>query len=180
VLLIAWLATLAMASRGEIITRIDQAFLPRAFATAGFQTYGATSLRRSPRFLRPLYAKPDTLNASTQRTRPVPNRMQLAHSLAVPDARRSSATILPFRAPRAWLDIALDGKTLAESRTLLAALLHSALGVYVTRTAERGDSIVVRLDIAPEDFDFTLHTLLGVVPQATVSALRARAVGEVR
>ncbi|MBB3258607.1 hypothetical protein F4827_003475 [Paraburkholderia bannensis] len=119
--------------------------------------------------------------------------MQLAPSFAVPDsrsaasasasasvARRPSATILPFRAPRAWLDIALNGKTLAQSRTHLAGLLHSALGVYVTRTAERGDSIVVRLDIAPEDFGFTLHTLLGAVPEATISALRARADGEAR
>jgi hypothetical protein len=103
--------------------------------------------------------------------------MQHAPSSALP--RRPSATILPFRAPRAWLDIALNGATLAESRAHLAGLLHSALGVYVTRTAERGDSIVVRLDIAPEDFGFTLHTLLGVVPQATISALRARSEEEV-
>lgn len=108
--------------------------------------------------------------------------MQHAYSSALPATRsaasishRPTATILPFRAPRAWLDIALNGKTLAESRAHLAGLLHSTLGVYVTRTAERGDSIVVRLDIAPEDFGFTLHTLLGVVPEATVSALRARA-----
>ncbi|WP_321842064.1 hypothetical protein [Paraburkholderia bannensis] len=117
--------------------------------------------------------------------------MQLAHSFAVPETRtdsrtdsltaaqRSSATVLPFRTPRAWFDIALNGKTLAESRTHLATLLHSALGVYVTRTAERGDSIVVRIDIAPEDFGFTLHTLLGVVPEATISALRTRTDEEV-
>jgi hypothetical protein len=138
-------------------------------------------LQQRSQFLRPLYAKPDTLDSSPQRTLLVPDSMQHAPSPALPDtrsavsiARRQSATILPFRAPRAWLDIALNGTTLAESRAHLAGLLHSALGVYVTRTAERGDSIVVRLDIAPEDFGFTLHTLLGVVPQATISALRAR------
>ncbi|WP_321813435.1 MULTISPECIES: hypothetical protein [unclassified Paraburkholderia] len=116
--------------------------------------------------------------SSTQRTLAVPNRMQHAHSVAVsstlPVLRRSSAAVLPFRAPRAWLDIALEGKTLADSRANLVALLHSALGVYVTRTCERGESVIVRLDIAPEDFGFTLHTLLGVVPEATVSALRPR------
>ncbi|WP_322103257.1 hypothetical protein [Paraburkholderia sp. J41] len=88
--------------------------------------------------------------------------------------RRPSAKILPFRAARAWLDIVLEGPSLAQTRSHLALLLHSPLGVYVKATRERGDSITVRLDIAPEDFGFTLHMLLKAVPAATVGALRPR------
>lgn len=95
-------------------------------------------------------------------------------------ARRSSAKVLPFRATRAWLDLVLDGGTLRETRAHLALLLHSPLGVYVTRTSERADTVAVRLDIAPDDFDFTLHTLLQVVPEATIQALRLRINGEAR
>lgn len=104
--------------------------------------------------------------------------MAHAHSLAVPVTpavvRRSSAKVLPFRAARQWLDIVLEGRTQAETRSHLALLLHSPLGVYVTGTHERGESIRVRLDIAPEDFGFTLHMLMSAVPAATINALRPR------
>ena len=104
--------------------------------------------------------------------------MAYAHLLPVPDTpsvlRRLSGKLLPFCTPSAWLDITLCGKSLADTRSHLALLLHSPLGVYVTRTGEQKNSIHVRIEIAPEDFDFALHALLHAVPEATVSYLRPR------
>ncbi|QGZ64302.1 hypothetical protein [Paraburkholderia acidisoli] len=105
-----------------------------------------------------------------------------AHALSValtppappPVPRRSSATVLPFRAPRQWLDLALEGRTLRDTRSHLALLPRSPPGVYVTGTHERGESIRVRLDIAPEDFGFTLPRLMSTVPAATINAPQPR------
>ncbi|QGZ59163.1 hypothetical protein [Paraburkholderia acidiphila] len=81
-----------------------------------------------------------------------------------------------MRSPRAWLEVVLDANNEAGARAHLAALLHSPLGVYVAQTAFVHGAMRVQLDIAPEDIDFTMHTLISSVPQATIGALRPRIV----
>ncbi|CAG9233075.1 conserved hypothetical protein [Paraburkholderia tropica] len=87
---------------------------------------------------------------------------------------RPRAKVVPLRAPRAWLDIRLDARTHDAARAHLAALYQSPLGIYVVQTALTRETLCVRFDIAPEDFAFTLHTLMNCVPEATIGALRPR------
>ncbi|WP_322012002.1 hypothetical protein [Paraburkholderia sp. J12] len=77
----------------------------------------------------------------------------------------------PSPASRATLDIALTGLTPEVPRANLATLLRSPLGVYVVHTEVFRESVRVRFDIAPEDLTFTLHTLLSIVPEATIGAV---------
>jgi len=95
---------------------------------------------------------------------------------SVPSSPRSTSAnvtsnVLPLRSPRATVQIHLTGKSLDLQ---LATLLHSPLGVYVTQTETLRDSVRVALDIAPEDFNFTLHTLITTVPEATIGAVTRR------
>ena len=92
----------------------------------------------------------------------------------VAPAPRPRAKVVPLRAPRAWLEVMLNANTEEAARAHLAALLHSPLGVYVAQTAFVRGAMRVLLDIAPEDIDFTMHTLIGSVPEATIGALRPR------
>ena len=91
---------------------------------------------------------------------------------------RPLAKVVPLRAPRAWLEVNLTANTEEAARAHLAALLHSPLGVYVAQTAFVRGAMRVQLDIAPEDIDFTMHTLISSVPQATIGALRPRTVNK--
>jgi hypothetical protein len=77
----------------------------------------------------------------------------------------------PSPGSRATLDIALTGLTPEVPRAHLATLLRSPLGVYVVHTEVLRESVRVRLNIAPEDLAFTLHTLLSIVPEATIGAV---------
>jgi hypothetical protein len=56
----------------------------------------------------------------------------------------------------------------------LRALLHSPLGVYVVGTDIVREEVLVQLDIATEDLDFTLHTLISTVPAALIGPLKRR------
>jgi hypothetical protein len=102
--------------------------------------------------------------------------MSYAPAVPLPSASSSSrstttnvaSNVLPLRSPRATVQIHLTGKT---PDLHLATLLHSPLGAYVTQTETLRDSVRVALDIAPEDFDFTLHTLMTTVPEATIRAV---------
>jgi len=87
---------------------------------------------------------------------------------------RPRAKVVPLRSPRAWLEIVLTAATAEAARAHLATLFHSPLGVYVAQTTLARGAMRVQLDIAPEDFDFTLHTLMVTVPQATIGALLPR------
>jgi hypothetical protein len=103
----------------------------------------------------------------------------LATNGALSGGHRSSETAAPFRSSSVALEIVIGGKTRDDTRAHLARLLHSPLGVCVTRTYESGDSAVVHLDMAPDDFSFMLDTLFALVPEATVRALHPRAGMEV-
>jgi hypothetical protein len=78
------------------------------------------------------------------------------------------SNVIPFPAARALLLVTLP-------HAQLRALLRSPLGVYVVNTEAGREEIRVHLDIAREDFDFTLHMLLATLPVATIGPLKRRA-----
>ena len=75
--------------------------------------------------------------------------------------------VIPFPSARALLLVTLP-------HAQLRALLHSPLGVYVVNTEAGRTEDHVHLDIAREDLDFTLHTLLSTLPVATIGPLKRR------
>jgi hypothetical protein len=83
--------------------------------------------------------------------------------------------VIPFPSARALLCVTLPHLPHDHARTQLRALLHSPLGVYVISTETVREEIRVHLDIAREDFDFTLHMLLATLPTATIGPLKRRA-----
>jgi hypothetical protein len=101
--------------------------------------------------------------------------MSYAQAVPLPVVPRSSANaksnVLPLRSPRATVQVFLTGLTPAVH---LTTLLQSPLGVYVIQTDVLRDSVRVALDIAPEDFDFTLHTLMTTLPEATIGSVARR------
>jgi hypothetical protein len=83
--------------------------------------------------------------------------------------------VIPFPSARALMCVTLPHPPHDHASTQLRALLHSPLGVYVVGTENTREEIRVHLDIAREDFDFTLHTLLATLPAATIGPLKRRA-----
>jgi hypothetical protein len=75
--------------------------------------------------------------------------------------------VIPFPSARTLLLVTLP-------HTQLRALLYSPLGVYVVSTETGREEDRVQLDIAREDLDFTLHTLLVTLPVATIGPLKRR------
>ncbi|RKR37241.1 hypothetical protein [Paraburkholderia sp. BL17N1] len=94
------------------------------------------------------------------------------HPLNEPHVQRNN--VIPFLAARVRLQITLPHRPQELSGTQLRALLHSPLGVYVVATQAVRQEIRVQLDIAPDDLDFTLHTLISTLPAAMIGPLRRR------
>jgi 4-hydroxy-tetrahydrodipicolinate synthase len=99
--------------------------------------------------------------------------MESARLMAIHDGVPDSgslpgADVLPQRSSRASLEVSLTGTTPEAPRAHLATLLRSPLGVYISHTEVLHDSVRVRLDIAPEDLDFTLHMLQTTLPDTTI------------
>jgi hypothetical protein len=93
----------------------------------------------------------------------------------------SSPNVIPFPAPRVLLPITLPRETPERAREQLRALLHSPLGVYVAATEITRLGVRVQLNIAPEDIDFAMHTLIATLPAATIgSVTRRNATAKVR
>jgi hypothetical protein len=93
----------------------------------------------------------------------------------VPVARPVSRNnVIPLPAPRVLLPVTLKSETESCTRAQLATLLHSPLGVYVSSTQTVRGAIRVLLDIAPEDIDFTMHTLIATLSDATIGQMRRR------
>ncbi|MEA3118108.1 MAG: hypothetical protein QOI13_1378, partial [Paraburkholderia sp.] len=63
-----------------------------------------------------------------------------------------------------------------ESRTQIKALFHSPVGVYVAGMKTLRDTVVVHFDIAPEDLDFTMHTVIATLPKAMIGPVERRRV----
>lgn len=89
-----------------------------------------------------------------------------------PHVQRSN--VIPFPAARVRLQITLPHRPYELPGTQLRALLHSPLGVYVVATQTVRHEIRVQLDIAPDDLDFTLHTLISTLPAAMIGPLKRR------
>jgi hypothetical protein len=82
--------------------------------------------------------------------------------------------VIPFPSPRVLLPVTLLRESADRSRAQLWALLHSPLGVYVASTEVVRDEIRVQLNIAPDDLDFTMHTLIATLPQAMIGPVKRR------
>ncbi|OXI31306.1 hypothetical protein CFB89_17720 [Burkholderia sp. AU16741] len=82
----------------------------------------------------------------------------------------ASRNAVPFPAPhpRLQLPVTLTADSAAAAHARLAALLHSPLGVYVVSARAVRNMIHVHFDIAPEDPDFTLHTLIAQQVDAVI------------
>jgi hypothetical protein len=77
--------------------------------------------------------------------------------------------------------VTLPRETAERAREQLKALLHSPLGVYVAATEITRLGVRVQLNIAPEDIDFAMHTLIATLPAATIgSVTRRNAIARVR
>jgi hypothetical protein len=82
--------------------------------------------------------------------------------------------VIPFPSARALLQVTLPHSSQDLAGAQLRALLHSPLGVYVVSTDTVREEVRVQLDIACEDFDFTLHTLIATIPAALIGPLKRR------
>jgi hypothetical protein len=93
----------------------------------------------------------------------------------VPSAQPTPrSNVIPLPSPRVLLPVTLRHVSEALIRAQLATLLHSPLGVYVVRTQVIRGEIRVLLDIAPEDLDFTMHTLIATLVDATIGRVTRR------
>jgi hypothetical protein len=104
--------------------------------------------------------------------------MALSQLSEVPDAARQFArpvlknNVIPFPLSRVLLPVTLMSDSEQAAREQLKSLLHSPLGVYVVSTEVVRDGVRVTFSIAPEDLAFTMHTLIGSVPQALIGSLK--------
>ncbi|WP_235850668.1 hypothetical protein [Paraburkholderia piptadeniae] len=72
------------------------------------------------------------------------------------------------------LEVLLTGTRPDRQRANLATLFHSPLGVYVSHTDVSRDNVCVHFNIAPEDLDFTLHSLITTLSEATIGRITRR------
>jgi hypothetical protein len=103
--------------------------------------------------------------------RPLSRASQSVQHPVRQSAQRSN-NVIPFPLSRALLPVTLLGESEAQARAQLKSLLHSPLGVYVVSTEVVRDGVRVLFSIAPEDLDFTMHTLIASVPQALIGSLK--------
>ena len=107
--------------------------------------------------------------------------MAIAPSLRTADASPCAAqrvlrsTVIRFPAPRVLLPVTFVRESDEKTREQLRALLHSPLGVYVTRTERVNNEERIHFDIAPADLDFMLHTLIATLPEATIGRISRHA-----
>jgi hypothetical protein len=90
---------------------------------------------------------------------------------AAPPVKRNN--VIPFPS-RVLLPVSFMRESDEMTRTQLRALVHSPLGVYVTTIERVRNEVSVELDIAPDDLDFTLHTLIATLPVATIGRISRR------
>lgn len=90
------------------------------------------------------------------------------------ESRVQRSNVIPFPSARVHLQVTLPHRSCELPGTQLRVLLHSPLGVYVVATEARRQDIRVQLDIAVDDLDFTLHTLISTLPAAMIGPLKRR------
>jgi hypothetical protein len=94
--------------------------------------------------------------------------------LSAPPVPPQRNNVIPFPAARARLQVILPHPPHDLPGTQLRTLLHSPLGVYVVSTEAVREEVRVQLDIALDDLDFTLHTLISTLPAALIGPLKRR------
>jgi flagella basal body P-ring formation protein FlgA len=98
----------------------------------------------------------------------------LAHSHAQNDVFGVATNVASFPNQRATLVVKLICCQEDGGQSQIRSLFHSVLGVYVSDSRiERGE-ILVEFDIAVDDIDFTLHTLIRELPEAVIGPLQRK------
>ena len=92
--------------------------------------------------------------------------------LNAPPVRRNN--VIPFPAARVRLQVSLPHLPHDLPGAPLRTLLRSPLGVYVVSTEADREAVRVQLDIAIDDLDFTLHTLISTLPAALIGPVKHR------
>ncbi|WP_345815664.1 hypothetical protein AAGS40_15475 [Paraburkholderia sp. PREW-6R] len=106
--------------------------------------------------------------------------MALTESLHSVDTQPRGASpvrrdnVIPFPSARGRLQVTLPPSRDDQTGAALRALLHSPLGVYVVSTEVVRGEMCALLDIAVDDLDFTLHTLISTLPAAQIGPLTRR------
>jgi len=105
--------------------------------------------------------------------------MASLHSVrSTPDVQKKTASVLDnvmaFPNQRAYLSVSIQCSTKDHGQAQLHALFHSTLGVYVADSRIEKGEIKVRFDIALTDLDFTMHTLIRDLPEATLGKLEVK------
>jgi hypothetical protein len=78
------------------------------------------------------------------------------------------------RDERVLLCVTLACAAKEQGQAQVRALLRSPLGVYVLDLTMHRECIRVRFDIAANDVDFTLHTLISDLPEAMIGPIETR------
>jgi hypothetical protein len=101
-------------------------------------------------------------------------QVQQAQSQSSGHARVQRNNVIPFPATRVLLQVTLPHSSGDDpaGTSSLRTLLHSPLGVYVAGTQVIRNEVRVQFDIAIEDLDFTLHTLIATLPVALIGPLQ--------
>ena len=108
--------------------------------------------------------------------------MAFAHPLDVHDAipRHTQSiprhTTIPLPPRRVLLQVTVPRESEDKSRAQLRALFNSPVGAYLTGTKVVRDMANVHFDIAPEDLDSTMNTLIVTLPQAMIGPVERRRV----
>jgi hypothetical protein len=98
----------------------------------------------------------------------------LAYRDAQNDVFGVTANVASFPNQRATLVVKLICCQEDGGQAQIRSLFHSVLGVYVIGSRiERGE-ILVTFDIAVDDIDFTLHTLIRELPEAMIGPLQRK------
>ncbi|WP_230949733.1 hypothetical protein [Burkholderia pseudomultivorans] len=129
---------------------------------------------RHAAFLHGVYAAP--LNLEACRTAQTASVRAMTFIRPVPAfavasrPRRSGARqpIVPAPFSRVLLPVTLSAHSPRVAHDRLAALLGSPLGVYVVGARIVRRVVHLHFDIAPEDLDFTLHTLIAQLADAVI------------
>lgn len=82
--------------------------------------------------------------------------------------------VLPFPHRRVILSVMLSVGEADQGDEKLRAVFRSAVGVYVLDSHIEKRCIKLRFDIAMNDIDFLIHTLIRELPEATIGPLETR------
>jgi hypothetical protein len=77
-------------------------------------------------------------------------------------------------AGRVILSAVIEGTSGDASREKLRRLFYSPIGVYVSQALRETDCLMLEMDVAAVDLDFTVRTLHTLLPDAVIHSIRLR------